>query len=133
MGYEFDFEFWLSILFFIVFPLFMLGVLVLLALLVCTLRKGLQNQRGIIKALEAANTTNAAMLDVLKGIKGIPSDSTESDDDDSASEQDDGDGEGETPADFVYCPVCSTRVEVDPSIRNVNVVCPDCKKPFHIH
>jgi len=133
MGNGFDFGFWLEILLFIVLPLFMLGVLILLALLVGILWKAQQNQRGIVKALETANKTNAAMLDVLKGIKGIPSDSTESDDDDSASEQDDGDGEGETPADFVYCPVCSTRVEVDPSIRNVNVVCPDCKKPFHIH
>jgi len=116
----------------IVFPFFMLGVLIGFAFLIGILNKGLQTQRRIVKALEMANKTNAGMLEMLKGIKGIPTDS-EDDDNDSVSKQEDDDGEGETPADFVYCPVCSTRVEVDPSIRNVNVVCPDCKKPFHIH
>ena len=113
-------------------PFFMLGVLILLTVLVGVLWKGLQNQRRITKALEMTNKINVAMLETLKGIKSVPPDNE--DDGEDVSVQDDGDGGvGETPADFVYCPVCSTRVEVDPSIRNVNVVCPDCKKPFHIH
>ena len=132
MGYELDFEFWLSILFFIVFPLFMLGVLILLALLVCALWKGLQNQSGIVAALETMNKTNAVVLDTLKGIRTVSPVAVAEAGDDSASEQDEAE-EAETPADFVYCPECSTRVEVDPFIRNINVVCPDCKKPFHIH
>jgi len=113
-------------------PFFMLGVLILLTVLVGVLWKGLQNQRRITKALEMTNKINVAMLETLKGIKSVPPDNE--DDGAGVSELDDDDGgAGETPADFVYCPVCSTRVEVDPSIRNVNVVCPDCKKPFHIH
>ena len=136
MGNEFDFGFWLEILLFIVFPLFMLGVLILLALLVCVHGKGLQNQRRMATALEAMNKTNAVILDALKDLKGVApaaAETTDEEDGEPVSEQEEDDSEVETPADFVYCPVCSTRVEVDPTVRNVNVVCPDCKKPFHIH
>ena len=93
----------------------------------CTLWRILRTQRGILKALEAANQTNAQTLETLKDIRNIPA----AVDEGLGSAQDDEDDEA--PADFVYCPECSTRVEVDPSIRDINVVCPDCKKPFHIH
>jgi len=87
-------------------------------------------QRGILAALETMNSTNAQMANALQGIRAAPATDGAATD---AEDDDEDDTEGETPADFVYCPECSTRVEIDPSIRNINVVCPDCKKPFHIH
>lgn len=93
------------------------------------LRKGCQAQRAILAALEASAKSNAATLAVLRGIARAPqAQGPEAEDDEAAAAPGD-----DTPADFVYCPECSTRVEVDPSVRNINVVCPDCKKPFHIH
>ena len=93
----------------------------------CTLWRILRTQREILKALDAANKTNAETLRTLRGIRNAPAIEQQ---DLSGAEQEEDD---EEPADFVYCPECSTRVEVDPSIRDINVVCPDCKKPFHIH
>ena len=118
--------------------LLLTGLLLVLALWVLafllfvprTAWKVLQTQRAILAALEAMNKANAETLAALRGVQAAAAPAgAESD---LGADEDDGD-DGETPADFVYCPVCSTRIEVDPSIRNVNVVCPDCKKPFHIH
>ena len=106
-------------------------VLLHVILLSVAFRKSQQNQLMVLAALEAANRANAETLAELKGIRdALQAGGTN----DSALELDNEDKEGgETPADFVYCPECSTRVEVDPFIRNINVICPDCKKPFHIH
>jgi hypothetical protein len=106
--------------------------LAILVFAVCVLWKMLKAQRGIAAALDTANRINIEMFEALKNI----GDTLEADKVSIvAPESDEEDEEKgrEAPADFVYCPECSTRVEVDPGIRNINVVCPDCKKPFHIH
>jgi hypothetical protein len=102
-------------------------LLVFLPFAICALWKMMRTQNRILTALETANKINIEMLRTLKGVGDSP-ESAEVDDSEPETED-----ESETPADFVYCPECSTRVEVDPTIRNINVVCPDCKKPFHIH
>jgi len=110
--------------------MFIISLLLLLTFAVLHIRalwKIQQTQRGILAALEAISNTSDEMVEAIKEIRSIPVTGS------SAAEDEDDDDEGETPADFVYCPECSTRVEIDPSIRNINVVCPDCKKPFHIH
>jgi len=111
-------------------PFLLLAVLVFA---VCVLWKMLKAQRGIVAALVMANRTNAEMLEVLASIAQAAVSGTADGAAPAADDEAKEEGEKETPADFVYCPECSTRVEVDPGIRNINVVCPDCKKPFHIH
>jgi len=106
------------------FLMFVLAVSIL-----CILWGMLRVQREILLSLKVANTTNAEMLETFNGIR----DAQAGEDGDASASKQEETGEDATPADFVYCPECSTRVEVDPSIRNINVVCPDCKKPFHIH
>ena len=103
-------------------PLLIIGLIFAIAILL----KMRNAQRSVLTALETANRLSAEMLDALKTVNVTPP--AEAGDDEA-----DDDDEGETPADFVYCPECSTRVEIDPTIRNINIVCPDCKKPFHIH
>ena len=88
-------------------------------------RKIYHVQRAILATLKASAKNNAALLGELQGLDRAAVSQGDDDEDDTAEE--------ESPADFVYCPECSTRVEVDPAVRNINVVCPDCKKPFHIH
>ena len=105
----------------VIFPFVLI---VALLLVICLLWQIMKTQCGIAASLEAANRTYAAMLEALQDIGTV----AEAGEAEEAAE-----AEPETPADFVYCPECSTRVEVDPGIRNLNVVCPDCKKPFHIH
>jgi len=129
MGNEFDAELWTAVIVFSFF-LFMAVVQLMLAYVVW---RTLRVQRGLLQTLAVANKINAETLEMLKGTSGTPPPG-EDNEEPAAVEQAEADAdEDETPADFVYCPVCSTRVEVDPTIRNVNVVCPDCKKPFHIH
>jgi len=124
---------WELILFFAgLFFIALFMVFLHVILLSSAFRKSRQNQIAVLAALEAANKANAEMLEVLHGVndtlaacqaRGLAA----------VPDDDEGGGESEAPADFVYCPECSTRVEVDAFIRNINVVCPDCKKPFHIH
>ena len=109
----------------ILFLMFALTVAIL-----CLLWRMLKIQRRTLRVMEATNKISAEMLETLQDIQlasarddGYPGD--EEDEEEKAGD--------ETPADFVYCPECSTRVEVDPAVRDVNVICPDCKKPFHIH
>jgi len=119
---------WELIQFFIGFFLIALFMVLLhVILLSVALRKSQQNQLAVLAALEAAAKTNAEILEAVREAGARIADAPAADAPDAA------DAEPETPADFVYCPECSTRVEVDPFIRNINVLCPDCKKPFHIH
>ena len=100
-------------------------LIILLLSIFCVLWRMLRVQRETLNVLETANRINAEALETVKNIRNAPAgEGTPAGQD----EEDD-----EEPADFVYCPECSMRVEVDPSIRDINVVCPDCKKPFHIH
>jgi len=110
------------LLMFVVYPLLALTVM---AFLVYALWQGAKALRGIAAALRAIGKINAEMREQAKGTAPAPEAAPE--------EEADDEEEGEAPADFVYCPECSTRLEADPSIRNITVVCPDCKKPFHIH
>ena len=111
---------------------FLLLLVMFTVFILCIQWRMLRVQREILFTLKEANKTNAEMLETFEDIRSTPPPPTSGRNNVSAPAQE-ADDEDETPADFVYCPVCSTRVEVDPSIRNVNVVCPDCKKPFHIH
>ncbi|MCL2104838.1 MAG: hypothetical protein FWH21_07275 [Kiritimatiellaeota bacterium] len=122
-----------KVLYFLMWALPFVLLAILLAA-VCVLWKMLKVQRGIGAALVMANRINAEMLEAIKDIGNVPTtNEAEGTVPGEEEEEQEEKGRGEAPADFVYCPECSTRVEVDPFIRNINVVCPDCKKPFHIH